>query len=321
MQQRGSPQNNIAGAIVLLIMGFSGILGSSILSLLLIGAGFYLMFYTADQYARRRREDQTIDPNRYRSSEQRQRWDDQAWGEDEIPSVRWQPGQPVPARREAYPQVQTPLTNLPPPRRAPDTVMRPDGTYTHALNAARAAGIDPDTSPVVAADVGMMSFNEENTPELHRTHWIDDTSASIQPFVQVRVPVAAKGRVRFEITDSDGQTLFVHEDVHQLTPGMNLISPSARLRLHRGHATHGIWHLKISADGVTIADHGFGWMESSSSVLRRHLNDDGELSNELRQLMDATRVERLSLDDLLADQDDGDAAQENRDAASRRAGR
>jgi len=40
--------------------------------------------------------------------------------------------------------------------------------------------------------------------------------------------------------------------------------------------------------------------------MRRHINADGELSNEIRVMMAENRLGKLSLDDLLAEQEDED---------------
>ncbi|MBE2268214.1 MAG: hypothetical protein IAE80_08265 [Anaerolinea sp.] len=181
---------------------------------------------------------------------------------------------------------------------------RADQVYPHALDSVRRAGLDPTSLHVLPVDVGVMAFSGDTEPVIHRNIAVMDDVDYIQPFVQLRLPTKAIGRVRFEMVDADGETIFVHENDHQLQKGLNLISPAARLPIHDQLATAKDWLLRVSADGVVIAEHRFGWQESASKAMRRHINADGELSNEVRAMMAENRLGKLSLDELLDDQDD-----------------
>lgn len=174
--------------------------------------------------------------------------------------------------------------------------------YRHALTAIERAGHDPDEVSVLATDIGVIAFKGDER-FLHRTRPVLDDVDYIQPFVELRLPAKAEGRVRFEIVDCDGQTLLVAEDRHQLERGRNLVTPARRLPIHDAQATHGPWELRVSADGVLLAVHRFVWEESASKIVRRHLSEDGELSSALRVALSNSRLEPISLDALLADQE------------------
>lgn len=176
--------------------------------------------------------------------------------------------------------------------------------YRHALQSVKEAGLDPDQVKVLVTDIGFMAFKGDQDPVVHRSRPVPDDVESIQPFVQLRVPTKAVGRIRFEIVDSDGQVLFVREENHQLERGRNLITPAARLPIHEAQAMHDSWELRVSADGVLLASHFFDWEETSARAVRRHLTEDGEITGELKAALAANRLEKVSLDDLLADQDD-----------------
>lgn len=176
--------------------------------------------------------------------------------------------------------------------------------YAHAIRAVEAAGIDPETAKVLATDIGVMAFKDDSEPMIYRSRPVLDDIDYLQPFVQLRLPQKAIGRIRFEIVDSDGQVLFVHEDRHQLERGRNLISPAARLPIHDAQAMYEDWELRVSADGVPLASHQFSWQESATKVVRRHLSEDGEISTELRATMAENRLQKMSLDDLLLEQED-----------------
>jgi hypothetical protein len=155
-----------------------------------------------------------------------------------------------------------------------------------------------------------MAFSGDQEPIIYRTRPVLDDIDYLQPFVQLRLPTRARGRIRFEMIDSDGQTLFVHEEDHEFERGRNLVTPAARLPIHDAHALQGAWELRVSADGVLIADHRFEWEESTTKVIRRHLKEDGELSNEVRAMMAENRLQRMSLDELLEPQQPEDSESE-----------
>jgi hypothetical protein len=192
---------------------------------------------------------------------------------------------------------------------------RADQVYAHALDAVRHAGLDPAETHVLPIDIGVMAFSGDQEPVIYRTRPVMDDIDYLQPFVQLRLPTRAHGRVRFEISDSDGQILFIQEEDHEFQRGRNLISPAARLPIHDAHVMNGNWQLRITADGVVIAEHSFAWEESTTKVIRRHVREDGELSNEVRAMMAENRLQRMSLDELLSDQDipeDEERRQESR---------
>jgi hypothetical protein len=179
-----------------------------------------------------------------------------------------------------------------------------DRIYGHALDAIAEAGLDPETVRVLPTDIGVLTFKDRQEPVVHRTRDLPDDVDYLQPFVQLRLPVKAQGRIRFEIIDRDGQMLFIHEDDQVFKRGHNLIMPGSRLPIHDAHALYGDWELRVSADNMLLAVHRFAWVESATRQVRRHLTEDGEISNALRAAMAENRLGSLSLDDLLDEQGD-----------------
>lgn len=193
-------------------------------------------------------------------------------------------------------------------RRAQLVELSGDEAYAHAVDAARAAGLELSRTAVIPVDVGLIVYDPAGERSIHRTTPIDSKAAFVQPFIQLNMPTRAVGRVRYEIIDSDGQAVFIHEDDQALERGVNLLTPAARLRTHSGMARYGSWRLAVSADGVRLLDHSFGWQEDSRARLRRHLHEDGELTQEARLLIeDEISGPGISIDDLLGAQDDGAA--------------
>ena len=187
----------------------------------------------------------------------------------------------------------------PPPRPA-----NVEQVHKHALQAVRRAGLNPDRIQVLPVDLGVLKFQGDENPVIHRSMPVPDDSDYIQPFVQLRVPVSAAGRIKFEVFDDGGQKIFAHEDKYQLERGRNLIIPATRLPIHDEQHMDGRWAVKISADGTLLAEHTFHWTEESSQEVRPAVSDDGEISNEMRAMLADSRLQNLSLDDLLAHQDE-----------------
>lgn len=179
--------------------------------------------------------------------------------------------------------------------------------YRHALEAVQRAGLDPDGVQVLTVDVGVMAFREDGNPEVFRTWALPDDVSYVQPFVQLRLPTKATGRVKFEIMDAAGNPVFIHEDVHNLERGRNFVTPSARLPIHAERDMSGNWQMRISADGVLLAVHRFEFSEATNAAIQRHIGEDGEINTELRAVMAENRLPKMSLDDLLSYQDEEEA--------------
>jgi hypothetical protein len=196
------------------------------------------------------------------------------------------------------------------PRSAAETPRRPpsqEQVHRHALDAVRAAGRDPESLPVLPVDIGVLSFQGDNEPVIHREWSVYDDVDYIQPFVQLRLPQMATGRVRFEIIDADGERAFVHEDDYHLVRGRNLVIPATRLPVHDQQAMQGQWELRVYADNMLLASHEFEWQQTEvepRSALREHILEDGEISSELRAALAENRLQRMSLDELLAAQEE-----------------
>jgi hypothetical protein len=201
--------------------------------------------------------------------------------------------------QQAEARQQEPIEQQPARRASPDA----ETVRDHALTAVRRAGLEPEEVQVLPVDIGLFSFHGDDEPVIHRNWPVYDDSDYIQPFVQLRVPVAAVGRVRFEIYDQAGELVFVNENRYHLKRGRNLVIPSTRLPVHDQHDTGGGWELRIIADNTLLARHRFEWAETESDSLTRHIGEDGEISSELRAVLAESRLGEMSLDELLAHQE------------------
>lgn len=177
--------------------------------------------------------------------------------------------------------------------------------YRHALESVERAGLDPDEVQVLTVDIGTIAYRGDER-ELFRTWALPDDIDYLQPFVQLRLPTKATGRIKFEVYDGAGDLVYRQENLHNLERGRNLITPQTRLPIHDQRAIEGRWELRVSADNVLLSVHRFEFMEATNSAIRQHLGEDGEINTELRAAMAESRMNKMSLDDLLSYQEDED---------------
>ncbi|MCU0499760.1 MAG: hypothetical protein MUF87_20605 [Anaerolineae bacterium] len=196
---------------------------------------------------------------------------------------------------EDFAEGEAPLSRT---RRTPTTL--PD----HVLEAITTAGHDPDNLPVRPMDIGVLVYREGvRDPEMHRMNDIPKDAKHIRPFVQLNLPQNANGRIRFELIDSAGTSRFVQEDSHQLKQGTQPIIASTWLPVGTDLPRDGMWQLKVSADDVLLANHLFEWQgERVEPEITEYMEEDGEISDELRTALGNLSNEKMSLDELLGDQ-------------------
>jgi len=177
-------------------------------------------------------------------------------------------------------------------------------TQGHADLAVRNAGHNPATMALRVDDLGVFALCHERDTLVHRVQPVRDDVDYIQPWVALRLPRAATGTIGFEIRDMDDRLHFRHDRSLQLDAGENLVSPAARMPVHDALLTEGDWQLCVYADGRLLAAHSFFWVEAEAdeeeSRPRVHLQEDGEMNDDLRQAFEASsREEKVSLDELL----------------------
>jgi hypothetical protein len=177
------------------------------------------------------------------------------------------------------------------------------GIYPGAYEAAARAGLDISRARAYPLDVGVMAFEGQDAPIIHRASAVLTDADYIQPYIEMYIPVPAEGIIRFEIRDGDGELIFAHSVQTSLSTGGNLITPAARLPVHDAHAFENGWELLVTANQVPIARHTILWRDHrTNALIRQHIGDDGEISPELKTLLSDSQLTPLSLDDLTADQ-------------------
>ncbi len=181
----------------------------------------------------------------------------------------------------------------------------PDGRARRvAERAMRRAGQDPADLAVRPVDVGLLVYRN-GEPSVYREARLPVEAEHVRPFVVLRSPRRARGRLRFELCDSWGTRRFIDETVSELQPGENFLYAETWLPLRNVDAPDGEWELRVYGAGVLLAAHAFRWQDAGGGAFRAYLTEEGELTEELRQELARARLERLSLDELLEEQDGG----------------
>lgn len=188
-------------------------------------------------------------------------------------------------------------------RRSSDTLE----AFPHAIKAAHAAGNHPRPDNVYPSDIGILVYREGEEPMIVRDWEAPDDISYMQPYIELHLPQAAKGNIRFEILDTRGRMMFAREEVRDLKRGRNLVLPHTRLPLTASIDLEDGWSLRVLADGYLLATHTINFMEGAQfdqSPLAAHIGEDGEISAQLQEALQDRSDSPISIDDLLSDQDD-----------------
>ena len=183
---------------------------------------------------------------------------------------------------------------------------QPGRMHRVAVKAVKKAGQDPKTLVVAPVDVGVLVYEDRSaTPTLYRETRLPDEAEFIRPFTLVRSPQAARGSIRFELIDGNGEQRFVDESEWELKAGETFVYPPTWLPMRMVDDFSGEWTMRIYAANMLLAEHEFMWRDFGGGEFRQFLNGDGEINEKLAEEVSSARLGRLSLEDLLDDQEGG----------------
>ena len=154
-------------------------------------------------------------------------------------------------------------------------------------------------------DIGLLAYRHpEADPRIVRERGVVLDTRFLRPFVTLWLPRAARGSIRFEIVDADGQLRYADEAHYSLRRGENPLLPNAWLPVEgKGHGSDR-WTLRVWVSGMLLAEHVFGWREVGESPLQPYIAADGEISPVLQQMMQHETAQQVSLSELLAEQEE-----------------
>jgi hypothetical protein len=179
--------------------------------------------------------------------------------------------------------------------------------------ALRLAGYDPESVRVRLEDIGLLIYTGGREPTaIARLDAVRQDASHIRPFIRLRSPLgyATTQRITFELTDAQGAIFYRAAEDYAVNPGLNLVAPNTWLPLAKLNA-QGHWILQVILGKTRLAVHPFRWQAVTAPTSQPIftavsgdivLNTDGELAT-MRAATERLRTQPLSLDDLLADQE------------------
>jgi hypothetical protein len=166
------------------------------------------------------------------------------------------------------------------------------------------AGYEGGPAYVQVADIGLLAYRHSHEPKLVRYGDVLLDSRYLRPFVDLALPYAVSGMVRFELMDDEGRLRYADEARYELNAGTNTVLPGTWLPLEGKKIRPGRWHLRVLAGGALVADHIFGWQAVGGGAIQRYSDGDGEIGIELQRALQSRPREAVSLSELLADQEE-----------------
>ena len=179
-----------------------------------------------------------------------------------------------------------------------------DGSTRAARTAMQRAGFQGSEAYVSVADIGLLAYRHSDEPKLVRYGDVLLDTQYLRPFVDLWLPYASRGIVRFELVDGEGRLRYADETRYDLNKDRNTLLPGTWLPLRGKSVGPGPWSLRVMAGDALLAVHSFGWQPVGGGQLQRYVADDGEISPSLHQALRAQPREAVSLADLLADQEE-----------------
>jgi hypothetical protein len=166
------------------------------------------------------------------------------------------------------------------------------------------AGYEGGPAYVQVADIGLLAYRQSSEPKLVRYGDVLLDSRYLRPFVDLVLPYAVNGTIRFELLDSERRLRYADEARYDLNTGKNTLLPGTWLPLDGKKMHPGRWQLRVLAGGALVGVHDFGWQVVGGGAIQRYSDGDGELSLELQRAMQSKPREAVSLSELLADQEE-----------------
>jgi hypothetical protein len=124
----------------------------------------------------------------------------------------------------------------------------------------------------------------------------------LRPFAEVRG--MGQADVTLALVDGSGRVKFVDKTRHVLRSRSVRVIADTWLPLEKiEHA--GKWSLAVYINERLVGVHPFRWMQVNHNTdMLQRLHNDGELSDDLRRAVHHDNFRPMSLDELLADQED-----------------
>lgn len=153
-------------------------------------------------------------------------------------------------------------------------------------------------------DVGLLAYRDRSTSRIVRSTPVVTDTRYLRPFAEISARQRTRAQVTMALLDSNGQPMFVDKNTYVLHRKPTHLVTKTWLPLENLAHTGGNWSIVIDVNDTPLAIHRFGWVGLADNEIVEHLGNDGELSPELREAVKTGKFRRMSLDELLSDQEE-----------------
>jgi hypothetical protein len=169
------------------------------------------------------------------------------------------------------------------------------------------ANNSPHARGIRLLDIGMLAYDGGKQPKVSRAEAIPASATHLRPYMVIHFPYqqSAQGRITFELIDDNEQVRFVAAQRYEIVPGQNFLTPQNWLPMG-DQEPGGNWSLRISIGDQVLALHDFKITPDAGAAFRSYLRPDGEIDEWLAKSAEQSATERMSLDDLIGDQEEID---------------
>jgi hypothetical protein len=170
--------------------------------------------------------------------------------------------------------------------------------------AMRRARVDSATSSLVLSDVGLIAYRVPESPRITRFSPIATDNRWLRPFVEFTARQKMDVLLQISLVDRGGNVLFTEQQRVKVR-GKQRIVAQHWLPLEDLYAAVGRWSMPIYLNSELFAIHQFEWVDiNSEDEILNQLRTDGEINDDLQHAVKRGKFRKMSLEELLADQED-----------------
>lgn len=164
------------------------------------------------------------------------------------------------------------------------------------------AAVESNSLPYALTDIGVL-VQEGGKPRLVRNLPIPMDTPYLRPFVEITTHQKMQLPIILQIMDAQRKVIYQDGGIYPVN-GKTVILPPTQLSLRDKDIDHRErWSVWVLVDEVPFAIHPFVWeADLEEKVILREVVSDGEITDRLRQIVEEADMSEVSLNDLLADQ-------------------
>jgi len=170
--------------------------------------------------------------------------------------------------------------------------------------AMRRANFNPANSNFRLVDVGLITYRTAQTPRMSRVTPVPVDTRWLRPFAEVVCKRPRQSQIRLQILDSRGSVLFSEESRADTRWAHARFVTSTWLPLEHLQAAPGRWSVVVQVDGERLGVHRFEWVTVGGDEILEQLRPDGEINDDLQRAVKRGKFRKMSIDELLADQEE-----------------